>query len=224
MSPRNAPEAVVSMLEKTFCHRIISQPSLATLVNDVTALCAAKGYKLQVDSLMSLDEMFPTLGSPSPLVPPYPPSSSRIDAKDDVVLIIHSSGSTGFPKPILETQHVFMHWVNNGARHSFSFQVSNCSVSAAEILDSMQIEGRKYFSGLLPSFHALGIVMQLFGGVLAANPIVLFTPRDPEPPVMPNPHNVLETCRVGGCDGLFVVPAFIEVGGQCINTSILMFQ
>ncbi|TCD65176.1 putative NRPS-like protein biosynthetic cluster [Steccherinum ochraceum] len=190
MSPRNSAEAVFSMLEKTSCHRIISQPLLSGVMNSLVALCQSKEYPLQVENLPSLDDLFPTLGQPSP-TKLYPPSN-RSKTAQDILMYLHSSGSTGFPKPIPQTQEVLLQWTVN------------------EFTQDLAHPGIRYFSGLLPSFHTLGVLAQLLAVGISTEPVILFTPKDPEPPVMPNPQNVLEVIRTMQCSGVVAVPAFVE--------------
>ncbi len=118
------------MLAKTSCHRIIAQSSLGSLVIDVQSELAQKGFSLQVDDLSTMRAGFQDLIPPShntnkaAIAEPYPtnPSGSK---KEDVVFYIHSSGSTGFPKPIPFSQKFLSQWALSGA--SFAFIAIFCS-------------------------------------------------------------------------------------------------
>lgn len=61
------------------------------------------------------------------------------------------------------------------------------------------------------TFHAMGIVMHLYAPLATGVPAGLFAPRAPASPVIPTPQNTLQASRAIGCDGLRVVPAFVEV-------------
>ena len=116
MSPRNSADAVISMLEKTSCHRIISQGSLSPLISEVRDKLAQKQYLLKVDELLTLPYIFPTIfGSSNDKVQdlgPYP--YNRGPRKpEDIIFYIHSSGSTGFPKPIPFFERIIRQWCNN---------------------------------------------------------------------------------------------------------------
>lgn len=105
------------MLEKTNAHRVVSQPSLAPLISKVREELDSKQFALQVDELPSLQSVFPTLadGGVDTEVVPYPASSKPHDP-EDIVLYIHSSGSTGFPKPVPQRQKQVLNWCDAGTQ------------------------------------------------------------------------------------------------------------
>ena len=111
MSPRNTAEAVVNMIEKSNCHRIIC--SHAGLLDSVQQILQQKGRTLVVHQLPPLEDVFPTIrGQADVSVEPYPPATRKHEP-DDNVIHLHSSGSTGFPKTITLTQKIMTMWLNN---------------------------------------------------------------------------------------------------------------
>lgn len=115
MSPRNSPEAICSLLEATNSHHIVSQASLASLISKVRAELDSKLYALQVDELPSLTSVFPTLadGGVDTKIEPYP-TTGKPHHPDDLVVYIHSSGSTGHPKPVPQMQKQVLNWCCSG--------------------------------------------------------------------------------------------------------------
>ena len=111
MSPRNSPEAVVNMLEKTNCHRMVVSPFVAPLTAAIQKLLVSKNYGIQVDQLPTIKSVFPKLYSDvtDSEVPEYP-ARAEPTGPNDTVLILHSSGSTGFPKPIPQTNKTILQW------------------------------------------------------------------------------------------------------------------
>ena len=101
------------MLEKTGCHRILSQPSLDHLIHQVKEELDMQNYALQVDELPALYDIFPSLSASADSSPPEPYPAAPAHHPDDLVMYIHSSGSTGFPKPIPFTQRLMIQWVNS---------------------------------------------------------------------------------------------------------------
>ena len=100
MAPKNSPAAVISMLKRTGCHRIISHSPLEPVLSAVQEQLIPEGYALNIEGLLSLEVVFPTLcGEPSDSPEPYPPSPVSL-TMEDICLYQHSSGSTGFPKPV----------------------------------------------------------------------------------------------------------------------------
>ncbi|PCH33942.1 acetyl-CoA synthetase-like protein [Wolfiporia cocos MD-104 SS10] len=196
MSPRNSAPAVASMIERTDCHRLICQPSFSSLTDEIHA-ALPKGYVLEVDDLPLLSDIFPSFAPPSAPVrtisqAPYPPAPTV--PPSDVVLYLHSSGSTGFPKPIAQTTITILHW---------------CQGS---VVTETRDHGLRWASAALPPFHTMGIIMQLYTALVSGQPVTLFAPRGHlglHPPV-PTPENTLEAAKRTNANAIPAVPAFLE--------------
>ena len=76
-------------------------------------------------------------------------------------------------------------------------------------------EGRKrglrWASGGVPTFHTIGIVTQVMHPLVSGQPIGVFTPQEPSPPVVSTAAKVLDMYRVANCNVVIGVPAFVEV-------------
>ena len=98
-------------MEKTACHHIIADSSTKALIADVRAELEGKNHATQTTEPPGLFDAFPSLAPGSKQnehepYEPYPYSDARPD--EEVVIILHSSGSTGFPKPIpLSQQYLY---------------------------------------------------------------------------------------------------------------------
>ena len=92
--------------------RIISQPAFASVMADIKSELQKSGVDLTIDELPSLQQIFPDFGpSGDAKVHPFPAAEKR-PAPEDIVLYLHSSGSTGFPKPIPQRQVTVLEWCN----------------------------------------------------------------------------------------------------------------
>ncbi|KAH8088908.1 putative aminoadipate reductase [Cristinia sonorae] len=195
VSPRNNPQAVVNLLEKTNCHRIVSQASLQPLVKAITAILTEKNFPLQVNELPHINDVFPSLsqqhGEKAKNVERYPTPSAP-HRPDDIVIYLHSSGSTGFPKAIPLTQRILTLWM------------SNTTVMQA------RVRPVKYAVMVLPTFHMMGFVTQLTNPLTNGRAWVAYQPKYPSPPVAPTPQNFLEVAKLAECNGLMTIPAFVE--------------
>ncbi|OAX35333.1 amp-CoA ligase [Rhizopogon vinicolor AM-OR11-026] len=115
ISPRNSAAAVINMMEKTNCHRLITtHHSLCSLVDGIKAGFVSKGAETvqpQIDEIPALKDLYPALigGSQNEAFVPYPGSTVR-SSENDTLLYMHSSGSTGFPKPIPMTNLSAIYW------------------------------------------------------------------------------------------------------------------
>ncbi|KAI0081390.1 acetyl-CoA synthetase-like protein [Panus rudis PR-1116 ss-1] len=197
ISPRNPVDAIVNMMEKTSSHRILTNTFVAPLAQAVKAKFDEKQYDVKIDKLPSIFTIFPQINGNKPDasdITPYPPSAKKPEP-NDVVWYLHSSGSTGIPKPIPQTQKIVLQWTNSNA-----------------IKDTLGT-GWRWGSMMLPSFHTMGIYMQLLVSVAGAN-VALFTPQEPAPPVMPSPQSTLEVAIATKCKAICTVPAFLEAWAQ----------
>ncbi|KAI0079020.1 acetyl-CoA synthetase-like protein, partial [Panus rudis PR-1116 ss-1] len=193
MSPRNSAEAVFNMLQKTDCHQIVSQPSLSGLISKVTTLAKSSGYDVEAENLVPLDMVIPGLaGQNDTEVEPYPSIASGKEL-DDVVLYLHSSGSTGFPKPVAQTNRRILQ------RARFP------------VMDETIKHRIRWAAMTLPTFHTMGFYLQVFTPMVSGVPVAIYTPQAPAPPVIPTPQNVFDVAKLTGCTGIPVVPSYLEV-------------
>ncbi|EKM60508.1 uncharacterized protein PHACADRAFT_246502 [Phanerochaete carnosa HHB-10118-sp] len=62
----------------------------------------------------------------------------------------------------------------------------------------------------LPSFHAMGLLLQMINPLATGREVVVYTPQYPAPPVVPNTQNVYEVAKLAKCTGMVALPSFIE--------------
>ena len=215
MSPRNSAPAIVQLLKQTTCHRIISQQSFRPLLTDVLDELSTESWALTIEDLPDIETIFPTLYGKETkgLVVPYP-TRETID-KHDIAFYIHSSGSTGFPKPVPQ-RFVNMLEVSNCRTSHVSLRtllLPFSSTPSAMLRDSRR-KGIVWAPMALPPFHVMGIYTMLYGPLASGLPIGLFAPRAPASPLVPTPQTTLRACLAIGCTGIPTVPAFIDVSNH----------
>lgn len=115
MSPRNTPAAIVNLLKKTSCHRILTTThTLHPLITGILAEIAAHDpeFTLVVEEIPTLSEIYPKLGKETAEDPfeEYPENPAGRAPMSNLVMYLHSSGSTGFPKAIPQTHLIMSHW------------------------------------------------------------------------------------------------------------------
>ncbi|KAG1855628.1 putative aminoadipate reductase [Suillus subalutaceus] len=210
MSPRNSAAAVTSMMQKTGCRRLITtQHSLASLIDRVKAglvSSATQINQLQIDEIPSLNHLYPALvsGTPNAAIVPYSsPLAGSPSSENDILFYLHSSGSTGFPKPIPMTNLTAIHWcITHG-------------VALACILEHIDVPAPiRIGTASLPSFHTFGVYLQLLIPIATLNSVSIYPPTsflDPlATPVLPNSKNILDSVLKTKSNALAVVPAFLE--------------
>ncbi|KAG2361461.1 putative aminoadipate reductase, partial [Suillus spraguei] len=203
MSPRNSAAAVTRMMQKTRCRRLITtQDSLAFLIDGVKAgfvSGATETSQLQVDEIPALKDLYPALvsGTPNEEIDPYSSLDSP-SSENDVLFYLHSSGSTGFPKPIPMTNLTAVHWC-----------------LSPPIMDRINVPASiRVCTASLPSFHTFGVYFQLFLPITTLRSVSIYPPTsflDPlAAPVIPNSQNILNSVLNTNSSTLAVVPAFLE--------------
>ncbi|KZP33250.1 putative nonribosomal peptide synthetase [Athelia psychrophila] len=196
ISPRNSAEAVVSMLQKTGCHTIITtESSLGDLMNETRAL-TPQDFCLSIQEAPALAQCFPELGRETAehAFKPYPARSTPLDV-DELLFYLHSSGSTGIPKPIAQTSRTMLGW---------------CALDAMVDYRQISCMGAMH----LPAFHALGTIMHLIVPLSSVTTVALYPPTSrsgqTEPPVIPTSDNIPEHCKRTGVKVIVAVPSFLE--------------
>jgi hypothetical protein len=63
----------------------------------------------------------------------------------------------------------------------------------------------------LPTFHGMGLILQIANPLVTGQPVVVHTPQDPAPPIIPHAQNVYEVSRAAKCNAIFSLPSYIEV-------------
>lgn len=116
LSPRNSEAAVVNLLNKTDCRFIFSTPKYAAL---------AQGAAAQVDGTVC--QVLPSFDLAGRLKQPLNPKALQIldkkFSKKDIektCAIIHSSGSTAFPKPIRLSNRYLICGIQSIPGHAYS--------------------------------------------------------------------------------------------------------
>lgn len=105
---------MVNLLRKTSCHHIVAHLSSVRSLIDATKseiVSHRPDHKLLVVEIPSMSMVYPKLGAECDDTPfnPYPGYLKR-PRVSDAAIYIHSSGSTGFPKPIMETHKMLIQW------------------------------------------------------------------------------------------------------------------
>ncbi|KZT22888.1 acetyl-CoA synthetase-like protein [Neolentinus lepideus HHB14362 ss-1] len=199
MSHRNSPAAVCHMLQTTSCHRLITtSASLDSLISGIKAGLSETDHELQIDELPPLYDAFPHLGheTANDLFTPYPAMTNC--KPDDIIIYIHSSGSTGFPKPIPHSNKSFLGWYAGplGA-------------------DLARYPKPLRFGALaLPAFHMMGVAFQTFAPLITGTSVALFEPKYPALPIVPGPGNTFEGLKRTKVNAVICVPTSLELWSE----------
>ena len=97
LSPRLSPPAIIALLKETCCQRVLygKHPHLVELIEQIE-----KPNSVQTQPILSrvgYDKV-------ESIEPVFSRNVNRNEEREKVVMIMHSSGSTGLPKPIY-TKH-----------------------------------------------------------------------------------------------------------------------
>ncbi|KAJ7612097.1 putative aminoadipate reductase [Roridomyces roridus] len=199
MSPRNSPAGVFSLLRASGCHRIIATcVTLASPLEELQGYIAREdpGYSLVIEQIPSLDVIYPNLGHETSDCQFQLYSRPRTRTSlDDIALYLHSSGSSGLPRAVMQTHRAFLQYSTLPAIAEFAASTEN--LPAANMA--------------LPCFHQFGVICQLMQPLFGA-PIAIYPPTATAPekfPVVPSPGNILEHARKTGCRSITAVPSLL---------------
>ncbi|KAJ7255805.1 hypothetical protein B0H12DRAFT_1202107 [Mycena haematopus] len=205
ISPRNSPAAVLHLLRKTDCHRLIAtrttlSPLLAGLQDELARI--DPDFHLSITEVPSIAQIYPKLGSETADYDfePYP-SHMAVFELDDICLYLHSSGSTGLPKPVAHTHRIIINWASND---------TFCLVQEMRDTYPYTVAAMP-----LPSFHLIGIFVHLLIPVYGGkNTTALYPPTATTPealPVFPSPDNILSNTRKTQSKIMMILPALLAL-------------
>ncbi|KAI1171367.1 hypothetical protein F4777DRAFT_565810 [Nemania sp. FL0916] len=96
-SPRNPPSTNASLMEQTGSTKLLHAAEMTPIVKQLSGVVSS----LHMAPVPSFDEMI--MSEPDP----YLYNKSFNECRDDPIVVLHSSGSTGLPKPITMTHGSF---------------------------------------------------------------------------------------------------------------------
>ncbi|KAJ7171157.1 acetyl-CoA synthetase-like protein [Mycena filopes] len=184
MSPRNNAEATAHLLEKTGASYIFTntEGTSPSLVKDAVALLSKQGVHVEIFPMAQYEELLSATDVEAADLPPI--------HADDTVLILHSSGTTAFPKPIKITKKGLI------------------NLSNIPCYGELDLSGKRIAAHTNPTFHAMGLATYIWppssGAIFALYP----------KPMIPTPANFMASWIADKCDIVFCVPVFIEAWAQ----------
>ncbi|KAJ7648072.1 hypothetical protein FB45DRAFT_1052438 [Roridomyces roridus] len=194
ISPRNSEAAVAHLLESTHCRHIFvtSDPSMQKLAVAARARVAAEGRELDILPFPTFQEVFqPSKGLDSKF--PAMPA-----ALEDTAVIMHSSGSTAFPKVVRVPHRGLL----EAGLTPYYGEVDFCG-------QVMSVSIKYWVSGMSkPIFHMLGLV-QLAYAAFTGMSIAAFSPA--APPVVLSPDKVFEEAIATKSTLMVCPPSFLEI-------------
>ncbi|KAG6816853.1 hypothetical protein H0H87_002339 [Tephrocybe sp. NHM501043] len=200
ISPRNSPEAIIELLTKTSCSRLLTTHLHSKPVIDSIRSLSPLNTLLSdilIQEIPSIASVYPYLAYETADHPfePYQQPCKR-PSKTDICIYLHSSGSTGNPRPI-PLAHLY--WP----------------------LTALPIDLKEHNPRLtlgymfMPPFHSFGLGMQLLQSVFGVLSGAVYPPNsalaEPGPPFVPSPENVLEHMMRTKSNALIAPPTFLQI-------------
>jgi acyl-CoA synthetase (AMP-forming)/AMP-acid ligase II len=185
ISPRNSLEAQLSLFKRTQCTQILYEPSIQSTVEPLLQF-----YPMPARAVPPLEVWLQSNASHVPYDVPFE------EARWHPLAVLHTSGSTGIPKPITVRQgsaaivddlrEVYL----DGSPALWSYIPSHCS---------------KIFVPM-PAFHMAGVACISFFGIYFGTEIILGVPN------RPLSAGIVADClkKIKDCDCAVLPPSIIE--------------
>ncbi|KAL3608896.1 hypothetical protein FPOAC2_03907 [Fusarium poae] len=184
ISPRNTTAVQLSLFENTRCHVLYCTELMKAMMEP----CLDQ-RRMQVCVIDSLDHLL----NASTLSFPYDRSIDQ--SRWDPLVVLHTSGSTGIPKPILVRQgtfYAFENMLRKGPHQGCPFALADWGEKGVKALLSM------------PMFHGAGVYATISS---------IFTGSTTVMPIMNKPlsaESVLESLEYSGAQGVVLPPSIVE--------------
>ncbi|KAH7912698.1 hypothetical protein BJ138DRAFT_1083028 [Hygrophoropsis aurantiaca] len=191
ISPRNSPTAVAHLLEKVGVDHILvgGEQVVQDLANDALDILRNQYSSARIPELSAMfvfEELFLEQAQALGTQDMFPYTNRGPDA---TVLILHSSGSTAFPKPIRWTNYALV------------------QQALVPWFGERDLTGKVFSVHTMPMYHGMGMLQTLWtassGYIISA-----FEPKCP--PIIPSPDTLFVAAKATQSDILFCVPSIIE--------------
>ncbi|EIW80018.1 acetyl-CoA synthetase-like protein [Coniophora puteana RWD-64-598 SS2] len=203
ISPRNSPAAVAHLLANASVAHILVGPeeSMQTLLSAALDILLHPPSSSTLPSNTDTPAVLPLptytdLYHPSPStlasLPALPALPTYDPAPSSITAIMHSSGSTAFPKPIPWTSRNY------------------ADLRLVPFFGERDLTGSVFALQTMPMYHGLGVVALCWAAGCGLT-IGAFEPRVAHAPAtVPTPDNVFAAARTIRADIVFAVPSMVE--------------
>ncbi|KDN41199.1 hypothetical protein RSAG8_07613, partial [Rhizoctonia solani AG-8 WAC10335] len=197
ISPRTHIPGIAHLLKSTQTSLVVAGGSqtIEGIIPQLTRNLAEIDFSTQFVDLPTLDSVLPELNKSESNSEhkPFPPLKPMTD--DAIVNILHSSGSTRMPRPVkLHLEGVF----NNIITQPLGWMYAQDGVRVGTMAP--------------PTFHAMGIFLQILIPLYVGYTQVLFAPS--HIPVVPTSNLTIDAAASTKCSHMVCVPAFLEMWSQ----------
>ncbi|VDB87373.1 unnamed protein product [Peniophora sp. CBMAI 1063] len=188
ISTRNSAAAIAHLIRTTGVRQVFlsEDAAMRALASETVDLLAKDGYEIGLLDLPRFEVLY---GSTTPPCPTLEDSRIAPLSADALALVLHSSGTSAFPKPIQVNNHNFRSW-------GIVFYYGEVDVC-----------GTRWGSQAVPMFHAMG-TMILTWAVYCGLELAVYKPV--RPPVLANPSSFLRDVVETKSKRIMTVPAHIE--------------
>ncbi|KAI1324258.1 putative NRPS-like enzyme [Xylariaceae sp. FL0255] len=181
-SPRNSPEAQRSLFKKLNCETLVTtdptpQPALAVIE-------AVKPRHLAIPNIAELRAKHHPL---------YIYNKTFEEGRQDILAIMHTSGSTGIPKPLIWSQETGLRQCNN---------TNAKTIEGTKSVDHF-LHGKRVLS-TLPPFHGAGLCQYLFNAIPYGNTIIT-----PSSAAIATGQGVVDALKKTPADVAILVPSVV---------------
>ncbi|KAF8738313.1 Male sterility protein, partial [Rhizoctonia solani] len=197
ISPRTPVSGIAHLLKSTQTSLVVAGGSQAInhIIPQLSNNLAEVDPPVQFIDPPSLDQVLPDLGKAErePEYKPFPPLKAI--SGDTIISILHSSGSTGMPKPVkFHLEGLFKNLITQSIGRAYAQ------------------EGVRSGTMALPTFHGMGMFLQIFIPLYAGCTQVLFAPN--HVPVVPTSNLTIKVAAATKCSHIVCIPAFLEEWSQ----------
>ncbi|THU99130.1 acetyl-CoA synthetase-like protein [Dendrothele bispora CBS 962.96] len=185
ISSRNSPAAIAYLLQKTNVKHILVNKD-GPMKGLVNAALQESGLETKVLDMPRFDDLY---GSDKIVDLPLLEGITL----DSVAVVLHSSGSTAFPKPITLTMRMIM------------------ETAMSPYYGEIDVGSQVLSAHSVPMFHLMGVIQIAWTSILGLT-LGVFPPTSP--PVIPTPESVFSSAIASKCTLFYCVPSFLEALAQ----------